>query len=222
MGPTTNRWVGKALAVVPFGLGITILWSTISGLFNVFVSIKTVSEFLSHILFFFACSVMVGFGVYFIIVAIRLWKGIDSRNLCGLSVIYATVGFCVLLWIGDPVMSGKLWDESEKYYMYQAPLGWIIAGLFYVFCNRSFHRWSRIPIEIDPVHHIKAVKWYFGILALLAITPLFNIIEPIGRQPGRDQNPLLVALDLALVIGVISIGWGIYRLGSRFYLQKTL
>jgi hypothetical protein len=219
METIASRWIGKGLAVVPLVVGLSIVWGTTAGLINTTRSIQTASEILSHVLFWFACFVMYGFGGYFIVIAIRLWKGINSRSLRGLSVVLTLIGVCLLFSIIQYVLGHLFEIDEETYQTVHSLLVWLIAGLFYVFCNRSLHRWCRISMEIDPVRHVKTVQWYFGIMALLAITPLFKIIEPIGTQPGRDQNPMLVSFDMILAVGVLSFGWGIYHFGSRIYLR---
>jgi hypothetical protein len=220
METIASRWIGKGSAVVLFGLGLYTLWGITAGLVDMLGSIQSVAEILFHILFLFVCLGIYGLIGYFVVVAIRLWNGLNSRNLHSISIILALVGWYFLLSMSGFLFGQLLEMAPEEINMFALPLTWIISGLWYVFCNRSLHRWCQIPMEIDSARRAKSARWYFALLAVFVIAALFKIIETNHLLPGHAANPSLGMVNTALGIGVLALGWGIYRFGTRIFLRK--
>ncbi len=221
MESKNRAWLIQGLAIFSGVIGLYILYAIIMGQYRIFAETDTVSDFLSRLLFLvFPGSIFFLASVFFMFVAIQCKKGVSSRNLRRLSIVWATIAFVLLLSILSPLEWKYFPKQSIEYASYTTPLIWILAGLFHLACNRCLHKWIHVELEMDFRKHSRAVKWYFCFLALFVITPLFDIIEPIAMQSGRDQKPLLVLLDVILGIGVLALGWGIYRFGSRIFTRK--
>jgi hypothetical protein len=223
MEAKTQYWLRKVLAIFSGAVGLCLLFAITVGEYRIFSETNSVSDLLSHLLFFLYPGIIFYLATgFFILTAARLWKCISSQNLRSLSIVLATIAFMLLLSILSPLERKYFPNPGREFVPYSTPLIWILVGLFHLACNRSLHSWFHVGVETDYRKHERAVKWYFCFLALFFIMPLFDIIEPIAMQSDRELNPWLVLLDLALAVGVISIGWGIYRLGSRFYIGRTL
>ncbi len=155
-------------------------------------------------------------GVYLIYVGKKLWGGLSDQNTRQLAIVISAAIVIFVLPLIDKFKPVEVFTEEHGYIIF-TPVLMICGGLFYLRLRKTLFDRLKIIKELNYKRHVRAVKIYFGFLALTVFSAISRIADLAEGEPGSERGPpgLLVSL-IMLAVAVI-----IYRVGVSRFTEKA-
>lgn len=175
------KTTGKVAAVLIAAIGLFVTLAIIHPTWKIVAG----EEPLSHIFFLLAVPIpFFFFGGYCLFVAYNAWTSISVKTVRQISLVASVVLFCMVGGTFVEVLRDSIW------LMLITPLSMILAGIFYLLCNKLLTKWSGLEEVVDWSRREKSIRRFLGWVAFFIWGACTYIITGlVSKDSGHTHVP---------------------------------